>query len=171
MAQELVELRANLHHARRALLLDDHVRDLVTVRLPVGLRDAQRARREVRAAGANSVRSAARTPSCEGPIRRGDALLHLEGLEDEECLAHVAVGVLGDELRGVVGDREALVPRDVFQHGLHLRPEIEVSTCRPAICQPEAREQYTRNRDAYKIVDGWGKCGDGPLLYLGLPRG
>ena len=49
MTEELVELRADLHHPRRTLLLDDHVRDLVTVRFPIRLRDAQRARGQVRA--------------------------------------------------------------------------------------------------------------------------
>ena len=47
MAEELVELRAHLHHTRGGLLLDDHVRDLVTVRFPIRLRDAQRARGQV----------------------------------------------------------------------------------------------------------------------------
>ena len=55
-----------------------------------------------------------------GKRRGDDPLLHLERLEDEDRLAHVPVRVLRDELRGAVGDGEALALGNEVEHGLHL---------------------------------------------------
>lgn len=118
VAEQLVQLRADLHHARRGLLLDDHICDLVAVRLPVGLRNGECAGGQVRAGRVCARRMTRRDVvdsdgiTKKGVVRDGQpmetiwtgrcsVLLHLEGLKDEDGLAHIAVGVLGDELHRV----------------------------------------------------------------------
>lgn len=44
MCQKLIKLGSYVHHSRRCLLLYDHIRDFVTVRLPVWFGDREVAR-------------------------------------------------------------------------------------------------------------------------------
>lgn len=126
MAEELVELLADLHDLCGRLFRDDHVRDFVAVCLPVGFRDAERASFEVGAAAEKEGEAKQRDSHLSDDDglrlrgRRGCVLLHLESLEDEDRLAHVAVRVRSDELHRLFGYREPFPLPDKVQHGLHL---------------------------------------------------
>ena len=116
MTQQLIQLRAHLHHTRGRLLLDDHITDFLTICLPIGFRDTERT-----CEGHAMPQRYLSTPAgVHGRLR--SAPLHLQRLKHEQRFAHVPVRVPRDLAHDftVVRDLEALAVRDIVHHFHHL---------------------------------------------------
>lgn len=125
MAEKLVQFRPHVHHSLWTLFRDDHIRDFVTIRLPVWFCYCERA---------FETWSAKRNRNSEVEIRAEYELwhahlrLHLERLKDEDRFPHVTIRIFNDfvccflRYLGYTSTGS-----DVIQHRSHLMPTIFTS--------------------------------------------